>query len=216
MNATQTTIITVVGQVGALTGGFIFGYISTFFGRRLTMMLCCIMGGALVPAYTLPRDMSLVAAAFFEQFSVMGVWGPIPIHLFELCPPALSSMLVGFTYQLGNLASSASSTIQAVIGERYPLPPAPDGTKRFDYGKVIAIFLGAVWAYILFFLFWGPEMTQEERDEEAEESKRLENLRRQGASLQEIGEQKFLGKNKDAELNVRVSEEEKPEAVHMA
>lgn len=52
---------------------------------------------------------------------------------------------MGLTYQLGNLASSASATIQAIIGERYPLPDAPDGTERFQYGRVIGIFCGAVW-----------------------------------------------------------------------
>lgn len=195
MNATQTTVITVVGQLGAITGGCFFGYISTFLGRRLTMMISCVIGGALIPAYTMPRNMTLAAAAFFEQFSVMGVWGPIPIFLLELSPPSLSSLIIGFTYQLGNLASSASATIQAIIGTRYPLPPAPNGTHRFDYGKVISIFLGAVWAYIFFFIFWAPEMSQQERDEQAEEALRLENLRAQGASLAEIGEQIYHGKS---------------------
>lgn len=195
MNDTDTTIVTVVGQLGAIVGGCTFGYISTFFGRRLTMMTSCVIGAALVPAYTMPHNMSLAAAAFFEQFAVMGVWGPIPIFLLELSPPSLSTLIVGFTYQLGNLASSASATIQAIIGTRYPLPPAPDGTPRFDYGKVIGIFLGAVWSYIFFFIFWSPEMSQEERDEQAEEALRLENLRKQGASLAEIGEQMYLGKS---------------------
>lgn len=36
--ATQTTVITVVGQIGALIGGTTVGYISTFTGRRLSSM----------------------------------------------------------------------------------------------------------------------------------------------------------------------------------
>lgn len=198
LNATDTAVVAVVGQIGALLGGTTIGYISTFFGRRLTMMCACVIGGALVPAYTMPHNMSLVASAFFEQFFVGGVWGPMPIHLLELSPPALRTFMVGFTYQLGNLASSASATIQAVMGTRYPLPPTPDGTPRFDYGKVMAIFMGAVWAYMLFFLFWGPEMSQEERDEEAAAALRLETLRAQGVSLEEIGHQQFSGKAMDA------------------
>lgn len=194
MSATDTTIITVVGQIGALLGGATIGYISTFLGRRLTMMCGCVIGGALIPAYMLPRSMSLVATAFFQQFFVGGTWGPIPIHLQELSPQVLRSLMVGLTYQLGNLASSASATIQSVIGERYPLPPKPDGTKRFDYGRVIAIFMGAVWAYMLFFLFWGPEMSQEERQEEAEAALYLERLRSEGVSLALIGEKRAAGK----------------------
>ena len=215
MGATNTTVITVVGQVGALLGGCTIGYISTFFGRRLTMMVSCVLGGALVPAYILPRTMSLVAGVFFQQFFVGGVWGPIPVHLLELSPLALRTLMVGLTYQLGNLGSSASATIQSIIGERYPLPPGPDGEKRFDYGKVIAIFLGAVWAFVLFFLFWGPEMSQEERDEEAEAALRLERLRAEGVSLAEIGQQQFT-KDVDQRLDQEEMEGGKVEAVHVA
>lgn len=188
MGPTDITIITVVGQIGAFLGGSTIGYISTFLGRRLTMLLACVFGGALIPAYILVRNMSLVASAFFEQFFVGGVWGPIPIHLIEVSPVALRTLFLGLTYQLGNLASSASATIQAVIGERYPLPPGPGGVKRFNYGRVIGIFMGAVWAYMFFFLFWGPEMSQEERDEEAEAALQFERLRREGVSLAQIGE----------------------------
>ena len=141
------TVISVVGQIGALIGGTSLGYVSTFTGRRLIMIIAAICGGALVPAYIFPRNMSLVASAFFYQFFVGGVWGPIPIYLQELAPPALRTTAVGLTYQLGNLASSASATIQAKIGEQFPISPGPKGVKRFNYGKVIAIFCGAVWAY---------------------------------------------------------------------
>jgi SHS family lactate transporter-like MFS transporter len=105
----------------------------------------------------------------------------------ELSPPALRSLLVGLTYQLGNLASSASATIQATIGEKFPLPPSPTEPNRFDYAKVIGIFMGAVWAYDVIMLFIGPEMSQEERDEEAEAGLQVERLRKAGMSLSEVG-----------------------------
>jgi MFS transporter, SHS family, lactate transporter len=215
---TNTTIITVIGQIGALLGGTTIGYISTLIGRRLTMMCACVIGGALVPAYIFTRSLRIIAPVFFEQFFVGGVWGPIPIHLIELSPPALRSLIVGLTYQLGNLASSASATIESTIGERFPLPPGAGGTKRYDYGKVIGIFLGAVWAYILFFLFWGPEMTWEERGEMAKEASEFEDLRRLGTNLQEIGEnrarQKLLGKTEMVEDVDRVNSHEKDMKEH--
>jgi SHS family lactate transporter-like MFS transporter len=65
----------------------------------------------------------------------------------ELSPPSFRTFVVGTSYQLGNLVSSASSTIEATIGERFPLPPKiSDGktTLRYKYGKVICIFLGCV------------------------------------------------------------------------
>ncbi|KXT03684.1 hypothetical protein AC578_5169 [Pseudocercospora eumusae] len=187
LSATQVTVVTVVGQLGAIVGSTISGWLSSFTGRRLTMMVACVLGGAIVPAYILPRNDSLIASTFCEQVFVGGVWGPIPIHLVELSPPALRALFYGATYQLGNLASSASSTIEAVIGERFPLPPGAGGKKRYDYGKVIGIFLGAVWAYILLFVFVGPEMSQEERDEEALLVLEFEEMRARGVSLQEIG-----------------------------
>jgi SHS family lactate transporter-like MFS transporter len=192
-SATNTTIITVIGQIGALMGGTTIGYISSILGRRLTMCIACIIGGSLVPAYILPRDMTLIAPVFFLQFFVGGVWGPIPIHLMELAPPALRTLVVGLTYQLGNLASSASATIQSTIGERYPLPPKADGTKRFDYGKVIGIFMGAVWAYMLLFLLLGPEMSQEEREEQRLEAMAWEEERASGRSLREMGIRRARG-----------------------
>lgn len=103
----------------------------------------------------------------------------------EVSPEALRTTAVGLTYQLGNLASSASATIQSVIGERYPLPPH-NGVERFDYGKVIAIFMGAVWAYQIVFLLLGPEMSEEERAAYAKEAHELERLRKDGMSLNDI------------------------------
>ena len=149
------------------------------------MLIACVCGGALVPAYIIPRSMGLVGSAFALQFFVGGVWGSIPIFLMEVSPEALRSTAVGLTYQLGNLASSASATIQAVIGEKYPLPPH-NGTKRFDYGKVIAIFMGAVWAYQIVFLLLGPEMSEEERAVYAAHAHDLERLRKEGVSLKDI------------------------------
>ncbi|KAI0806569.1 carboxylic acid transporter [Xylaria sp. FL0064] len=186
LGPTDVTVISVIGQIGALVGGTVLGYVSTFFGRRLSMITCCIIGGAVLPAYIFPRSLDLIASAFFLQFFVGGVWGPIPIHLSELSPPALRTTAVGLTYQLGNLTSSAAATIQATIGERFPLSPK-DGVDRYDYGKVIAIFMAAVWVYILIFLFLGPEMTQEERADYGAEADHIEKMRKEGVSLADIG-----------------------------
>jgi len=68
---------------------------------------------------------------------VQGIWGVVPIHLLELSPEHLRAFVIGTTYQLGNLVSSASSTIESTIGERFPLPTAANGASRYDYGKVM-------------------------------------------------------------------------------
>lgn len=78
----------------------------------------------------------------------------------ELSPGSLRTFVVGTSYQLGNLVSSASSTIEATIGERFPLPPKMEDGKsipRYKYGIVIAIFMGCVYAYVIILTFLGPE-----------------------------------------------------------
>ncbi|KAK5735720.1 hypothetical protein LTR17_007892 [Elasticomyces elasticus] len=211
MSPSQATVVTVVGQLGAISGGMTVGWLSTFTGRRLAMMVACVFGGALVPGYILLRTDSLIATTFFEQFFVGGVWGPIPVFLVELSPPVLRTFIYGLSYQLGNLASSASSTIEATIGERFPLAPTPKGVKRYDYGKVIGIYAGAVWVYILLFVFLGPEMTQEERNEEAALVVQFEELRAQGVSLLDIGAGR--AKNIDDAFEEKIEEKSQPQQI---
>lgn len=140
-SANAVTIIQVVANLGAMTGGTIVGYCSQIFGRRLSMIVMFVVGGALLYPYTFTSSYAVIAAAFFEQFCVQGAWGVIPIHLMELSPGSFRTFIVGTSYQLGNLVSSASSTIEATAGESFPLSPLANGTKRFNYGIVICIFM---------------------------------------------------------------------------
>ncbi|PQE07619.1 sugar transporter family protein [Rutstroemia sp. NJR-2017a BBW] len=150
------TVTQVVANLGAITGGTVVGYSSQIFGRRFCIIVMCIIGGALLYPYTFVSSKAVIAAAFFEQFCVQGAWGVIPIHLMELSPGSFRTFVVGTSYQLGNLVSSASSTIEADIGERFPLPPKGK-VKRYQYGLVICIFMGCVYAYTILLTFIGPE-----------------------------------------------------------
>jgi SHS family lactate transporter-like MFS transporter len=158
------TVTQVVANLGAMTGGTLIGYSSQIFGRRFSIIFISIIGGALLYPYTFTSSHAVIAAAFFEQFCVQGAWGVIPIHLMELSPGSFRTFVVGTAYQLGNLASSASSTIEATIGAQFPLSPitsVKDGkttvTKRYNYGKVICIFMGCVYAYVIVLTLVGPE-----------------------------------------------------------
>lgn len=62
---------------------------------------------------------------------------------------------------------------------------------RLDYWKVIGVFMGAVWAY--YFFFFGPEMQQSERDEEARAVLYFEKLEEKGMSLEEKGRERAKG-----------------------
>jgi MFS transporter, SHS family, lactate transporter len=72
---TKVTVTTVVANFGAIVGGAVVGHCSTFVGRRLSIIIASIIGGALIPAWILVRNNGIMAAAFFEQFCVQGAWG---------------------------------------------------------------------------------------------------------------------------------------------
>ncbi|KAF4217023.1 hypothetical protein CNMCM8980_003990 [Aspergillus fumigatiaffinis] len=156
-SSNAVTVTQVVANLGALSGGTLCGWASQIFGRRFSIIVIAIIGGALLYPYTFVHDKSVMAAAFFQQFCVQGAWGVIPIHLMELAPGSIRTFAVGTAYQLGNLVSSASSTIESTIGERFPLPPTEKVKHRYDYGKVICIFMGCVYAYVIIITFFGPE-----------------------------------------------------------
>lgn len=134
-SANKVTVTQVVANLGAMLGGTVVGYSSSIFGRRFSIIVISIIGGAIIYPYGFVSNNGVIAAAFFQQFCVQGAWGVIPIHLMELSPGSFRTFVVGTAYQLGNLASSASSTIEATIGERYPLPPKGK-VPRYNYGKV--------------------------------------------------------------------------------
>jgi MFS transporter, SHS family, lactate transporter len=147
----------VVANLGAMSGGITVGYLSEIFGRRFCIVVACIIAGVLIYPYTFVSTHAIIAAAFFKQFFIQGAFGAIPVHLIELSPGSFRAFVVGSAYQLGNLASSASSTIEATIGERFPLPPTSTGVKRYNYGKVICVFVGCSLAYVLILALVGPE-----------------------------------------------------------
>lgn len=168
----MVTVTQVVANLGAMLGGTTVGYCSQIFGRRLSIVVVCVAGAALLYPYTYVSSSAVIAAAFFEQFCVQGAFGVVPIHMMELSPGPLRTFVVGTAYQLGNLASSASSTIEAKLGERYPLPPMDKGgalVKRYNYGKVICIFLGAIYACLIILTLLGPENRGRNLDVEYDE-----------------------------------------------
>lgn len=126
-SSTKVTATQVIANVGAIFGGTFCGWISQIIGRRLSVIIISIIGGALIYPYTFVRGNAVIASAFFEQFMVQGVAAIVPIHMLELSPPSSCTFVVGVAYQLGNLASSASSTIESTIGERFPLHSTSPG-----------------------------------------------------------------------------------------
>jgi SHS family lactate transporter-like MFS transporter len=155
-----STVTNCLANIGALVGGLLFGHISEFLGRRLTIMICCVVGGALIyPWAFATTNPGITASVFFVQMAVQGAWGIAPIHISELSPPHFRAFIAGTAYQLGNLASSASSTIEARIGERFPIRDANGNIieGKYEYGRVMAILVGTVFAFVFVVVLLGPE-----------------------------------------------------------
>ncbi|KAG7915282.1 hypothetical protein KL905_004250 [Ogataea polymorpha] len=152
----RSTVTNCVANIGAFVGGIVVGHFSNFIGRRLSILICCVCGAALLYPWAFIKGTGINAGAFFLQFCVQGAWGVIPIHLSELAPPDFRSFVVGVAYQLGNLASSASSTIETTMGEHFPID-GQDPSEVFDYATVMVIFVGAVFAYVFLITLVGPE-----------------------------------------------------------
>uniref|UniRef100_A0A060T0H7 ARAD1C08008p n=1 Tax=Blastobotrys adeninivorans TaxID=409370 RepID=A0A060T0H7_BLAAD len=164
MSPDQKTVSMVVGNLGAICGGIFWGQASEILGRRKAIICCCIWAGIFVyPSFMRHSEAVIIPCSFFMQFGVMGSWGIAPIHLFELSPSTYRAFMSGFAYQLGNLASSASSTIEATLGARFPIEGAKKGT--YDYGKVMAIFTACVILYMIIVIFLGPERFHRELQE---------------------------------------------------
>jgi MFS transporter, SHS family, lactate transporter len=111
--------IAVIYNLGALLGGFVFGYLSDRFGRRRAMMVAAIAAVFVVPLWIYPRSLvRLTAGAFLMQFMVQGAWGVIPAHLAELSPPEVRGLFAGLAYQLGVLFAANAAFVEALLAVR--------------------------------------------------------------------------------------------------
>lgn len=138
-------------------------------GRRLAILLCLCYTAAWIPLWILPKSFGgLSAGAFFVQSGVqgeyslhfvlldvvlmVGAWGVVPIYLGEVAPPAFRATFGGLAYQLGNMASSGASQIEADAGSSIKLPNG-----KPDYATILGILIGAVIAWMMVCVFLGPE-----------------------------------------------------------
>lgn len=168
-DANWKTVIQVMAAVGSIMGGILGGSTSQYLGRRLTIIILVVLSGALIYPYTHVTSHAILAAAFFLQFANQGAWGIIPVHLMELVPDSIRAFAVGTCYQLGNLASAATPTIQASSAERYPLGTDDEGVERLDYARVMAISLACIFSSVIVWTFLGPENLGRDLSEETEE-----------------------------------------------
>lgn len=107
------SVIAIIYNLGAIAGGLLFGTLSQRIGRRLAIVIACVLALPVIPLWAFSQSaLMLGVGAFLMQICVQGAWGVVPAHLNELSPPDIRGTFPGFTYQAGNFLASYNANIQ--------------------------------------------------------------------------------------------------------
>ncbi len=118
-----TSLLVIIGALGAICGSVTAGTLSERFGRRVLVMASAAIAACAIPLWAFSQTTALLAAGVFVmQFAVQGCWGVIPAHLNELSPPDVRGTFPGFTYQLGNLVAAGVPQLEAIVATKFALP----------------------------------------------------------------------------------------------
>jgi SHS family lactate transporter-like MFS transporter len=155
--------LTAIMNVGAIVGGIFFGRLSQRFGRRNVIILCAVLGMAMIPLWAFSQTILLLAiGGFLMQVMVQGAWGIIPAHLNEISPGNVRGTFPGFTYQIGNLISAGAFQMEAAFAQNnFPL-----SSGHPDYAKAMAVVAAVVFAAVAIFTAIGYFVTPERREAE--------------------------------------------------
>ena len=116
----MVSLLTIVGNLGAICGGIAFGAWSERLGRRKAIIFAALLALPILPLWAFAQTPILLGAgAFLMQVAVQGAWGVIPTHLNELSPDAVRGTFPGLMYQLGNLLAAINAVWQADIAKFY-------------------------------------------------------------------------------------------------
>jgi SHS family lactate transporter-like MFS transporter len=137
----RVAIVTMIANVGAITGGIMFGHFSDRIGRRKAIVIALSLAIVVIPLWayapTLPL---LILGGFTMQFMVQGAWGVIPAHINELAPDSVRGFLPGFAYQCGVAVAGTVAYIEAVFADHmtYATAMALTAVTVFTLGAVAA------------------------------------------------------------------------------
>jgi MFS transporter, SHS family, lactate transporter len=137
----RVAIVTMIANVGAITGGIVFGHFSDSIGRRKAIIIALCLAIVAIPLWayapTLPL---LVLGGFTMQFMVQGAWGVIPAHINELAPDSARGFLPGFAYQCGVAVAGTVAYIEAVFADHmtYATAMALTAVTVFTLGAIAA------------------------------------------------------------------------------
>ena len=143
----MVSTISIISNIGAILGCFVFGAISQHFGRRRTVITTALLSILVIYLWAFSATVALLAlGAFLMQFFNQGAWSSVPAHLNELSPKAARGTFPGTVYQLGNLFASLNLPLQTTIAEQ-----------QHSYGVAMAAVAFCAAAAITLLMAFGPE-----------------------------------------------------------
>jgi SHS family lactate transporter-like MFS transporter len=124
LDAHMTGTIAIIYNIGAIIGGWTFGFWSQSLGRRRAIIIACLLSLPVTYLWAYSSTVvGLAIGAFLMQVCVQGAWGVVPAHLNELSPANARATFPGTIYQLGNLIASSNALLQTSVaasqGENY-------------------------------------------------------------------------------------------------
>jgi len=143
-----STLLTAIGNIGAILGGLFFGSWSERVGRRRAIVTAALLSLLIVPIWAFSHTAAMLAVgAFLMQTMVQGAFGVLPAHLNELSPPEQRGAFPGYAYQVGNLLASGNAVWQAQIAE----------SRHDNYGLALAAVAACAAIAIAVITLFGPE-----------------------------------------------------------
>ena len=148
LSPTTVSLITIVGNLGAIAGGLTFGLVSERIGRVNAITVAALIALPALPLWAYSTTPILLAVgAFVMQIAVQGAWGVVPAHLNELSPGAVRATLPAFVYQAGNFLASYNGPFQAKLAEAH----------HGDYSFALAVVAGVVAVALVIVIRFSPE-----------------------------------------------------------
>ena len=118
-------IIGTLYGLSSIAGGFVFGILSEYWGRKRAIVAAALLSIPVIPLYAYGHSAAALAiGAMLMQFMVQGAWGVVPAYLTELSPGPVRATAPGVAYTLGALITSWNGKGQALAAEHWHNYPA--------------------------------------------------------------------------------------------
>jgi MFS family permease len=121
----QTSLWTIVMQVGTFLGYLSFGFLADRFNRKYTYIAYLIAAAGLVPLFAFVRSPSaLLIIGPFVGFFGTGYFSGFSVIASELFPASVRATAMGFVYNIGRVTSAAAPYLIGRMSEAAGLSSA--------------------------------------------------------------------------------------------